>query len=146
MSAPPKLYRLVTLAEAKEHLEILDDAEDAKIDRRVIRASQIIMDYLAHSPFLSGWTDTSGIPLVDINGNPLRIGAIGTLDSNGDFTLTLDSAGNPVEAGISIIPGPVQEACLVVIARGDDDREGEKDQLSPCVASLLARYRLPALA
>ncbi len=146
MTAPPKVYRLVTLAEAKEQLEIVGNDEDAKINRRVLRASQIIMDYLKRSPFLRGWCDTSGIPLVDINGDPLRIGAIGTLDSNGDFQLTLNSNGDPVDAGVSIIPGQVQEACLLVIARGDDDREGEKDPLSPAVESLLMRFRDPAVA
>ena len=146
MSAPPKLYRLVTLEEAKEQLEMLDGGEDAKIDRRIIRASQTIMDYLQGSPFLHGWTDTSGIPLVDADGNPLRIGALGVLDTAGDFVFTLDSAGNPVNAGVSIVPGHVQEACLLLIARGDDDREGDKDQLSPAIESLLRRSYVPALA
>lgn len=146
MTAPPKLYRLVTLQEAKWQLRIIGNDEDAIVDMRVINSSQIIMNYLKRSPFLHGWCDTSGIPLVDINGDPLRIGAIGTLDSNGDFQLTLNSNGDPVNAGISIVPGMVREACLLDIALSDADAEGEKQRLSGAVESLLMRFRDPAVA
>lgn len=146
MTAPTTIYRLVTLAEAKDQLSIVDSAEDARIDRITINASQIIMNYLKRSPFLDGWTNTAGIPLVDTNGNPLRIGGVGHLDTNGEFVLDLDTNGNPIDAGISVIPGMVQEATLLVIAALDDDREGLTDPISVGVQSLLMRYRDPAIA
>lgn len=147
MSAPTTIYRLVTLAEAKDQLSIVDDADDARIDRLTIDASQIVMNYLhEHSAFLSGWTNTSGIPLVDADGNPLRIGGRGHLDTSGQFVLDLDTDGNPIDAGISVIPGMVRSATLLVIAALDDDREGVTDPISVAVQSLLMRFRDPAVA
>lgn len=146
MSAPTTIYRLVTLAEAKDQLSVLDNEDDVRIDRLTIIASQIIMNYLKVSPYLDGWTNTSGIPLVDTDGNPLRIGGQGYLDTNGNFILDLDTNGNPIDSGISVIPGMVQAATLLVIAALDDDREGAKDPLSPAVESLLMRFRDPAVA
>lgn len=140
------IYRLVTLAEAKDQLSIVDNADDARIDRLTINASQIIMNYLKRSPFLDGWTNTSGVPLVDADGNPIRIGGVGHLDTNGNFVLDLDTNGNPIDAGVSIIPGMVQQATLLVIAALDDDREGATDPISVAVQSLLMRFRDPAVA
>jgi hypothetical protein len=143
----PTLYRLVTLAEAKEHLGVLVNDDDVRIDRLVLDVSQIIMDYIGgSSAALNGWTDTSGAPLVDANGNPSRIGAVGTLDSAGNFTLTLDSNGDPIDEGVSSVPGPVRNATLLAIANLDDDREGTRNALSPGVESLLARFRDPPVA
>ena len=126
----PMFYRLVTLAEAKDHLGVLHSSDDARIGRLVIDASQIVMDYIgADSLSIDGWTDSDGKPLVDSNGDPV-------LDSNGD----------PTYYEISIIPGPVRKATLLVIANIDDDREGLRDALTPGVASLLARFRDPPVA
>jgi gp6-like head-tail connector protein len=140
------LYRLVTLAEAKDQLSILDTEDDKRINRLVLDASQIVMNYLKVSPALDGWTDTDGVPLVDANGDPLRVGALGDFDSSGVFVFDLDSNGDPINEGESIIPGPVRAATLLVIARLDDDREGEKDPISLAAQSLLERYRDPTLA
>lgn len=140
------IYRLVTVAEARENLGYVETEQDARINRLVLDASQIIMNYLKSSPFLDGWTDTSGIPLVDRDGNPLRIGAVGMLDENGEFQLAVDSNGDPIDEGQSIIPGQVRSATLLVINALDEDREGKRDPLSPAVESLLMRFRDPALA
>lgn len=139
-------YRLVTVAEAKDQLSIIDAYDDKRVRRLCDDASQIVMNYLKTSPALSGWTDTNGQPLVDVSGDPLRTGGQGHLDSNGDFVLDVDSNGDPINDGDSVIPGSVRAATLIVIARLDDDREGEKDPISPAVASLLAQFRDPALA
>lgn len=143
----PVLYRLVTLAEAKDHLGILVDDDDARIAELVIDASQAVMDYIGEDSLASvGWTDTSGVPLVYANGDPQRIGALGTLNSAGNFVFDEDSNGDPIEPGISIIPGPVRRATLLAIANLDDDREGSGDPISPGVASLLARFRVLPIA
>lgn len=149
------LYRLVTVDEAKDQLSILDDEDNARVNRLVLDASQIVMNYLKSSPALAGWCDTSGLPLVDANGDPQRVGATGTLNTAGDFILTLDSNGDPVNDGISIIPGPVRVATLLIIAALDAEREAIGrpgvpqewlDPISPAVESVLMRYRDPALA
>jgi hypothetical protein len=140
------LFRLVTVAEAKDQLSILDSSEDARINRLVWDASQIVMNYLKSSPALAAWCDTAGIPLVDANGDPQRVGAQGHLDTSGQFVFDVDTAGEPIDAGQSIIPGPVRAATLLVIAHLDDDREGKADPISFAVQSLLERYRDPALA
>lgn len=152
MTVPVK-FRLVTLAEAKDQLSIVGDEDDKRIDRLVLDASQAIMNYLKISPALDGWTDTAGIPLVDANGDPLRIGAVGGLNTAGVFVYTYaeyDTAGNgigdPIDVGISIVPGPVRLATFVAIAALDDDREGAKDPITPAVVSLLERMRDPAMA
>lgn len=138
------LYRLVTVAEAKDQLSILDNEDDSRIDSMVRDASQDVMAYINQN--LDGWTDTSGLPLVDGNGDPQRIGAIGTLDSNGELVLTLDSNGDPIDAGISVVPGPVRRATLVLIARMDDDREGKEEPFNETVKSLLWTYHKSVFA
>lgn len=140
------LYRLVTVEEARDQLSILEHEEDVRINRLVLDASQIVMDYLKSSPALEGWTDTSGAPLVDADGNPIMVGAAGMLDEAGNFVLATDSSGMPIDAGHSIIPGPVRAATLLIIAALDDDREGKREPISPAVESLLARFRDPAMA
>ena len=144
----PTLFRLVSLQDVKDQLGILDTEDDRRLDTLIIDASQDIMDYLGEqvgggtSPFLDGWCDSFGMPLVDEDGNPERVGA--TIDSGGE--LVLDSNGDPVNIGISIIPGPVRRATLLHIANLDDDREGHGDSLSIGVQNLLMRLRDPAVA
>lgn len=143
----PTLFRLVTVAEAKDQLSLLDNEDDVRINRLVLDASQVIMDYLAGSKAIEGWTNTSGIPLVDANGDPLRIGAQGHLNTAGDFVFDLDTNGDPINPGVSIIPGPVRAATLLVIANLDDKR-GEDDKVDPIsigVQSLLMRFRDPVI-
>lgn len=134
------MYRLVTLAEAKDHLGLLDTEDDARVDRLVLDASQIVMDYCNANH--EGWTDTDGAPLTDTNGDPLRLDA--TVDTAGN--LVLDTDGNAVNPGQSIIPGQVRAATLLVIGRLDDDREGKEDPLSPAAKTLLVAYHDPGMA
>lgn len=139
-------YRLVTLEEAKEHLSILDEDtdDDARIDRLVVRASQTVLAYCNVN--LGDWTDTNGVPLVDSDGNPLRVDALGHLNTAGDFVYDEDTAGDPLDTGISIIPGAVQAATLLVIGAMDDDREGAKDPFGPAAMALLWAYHDPVFA
>ncbi len=141
------LYRLVTVGEARAELSILDNEDDERINYLIVDASQIIMDYLKkNNAYLGGWCDTSGLPLVDSNGNPQRVGAVGSLDTGGNFVLALDTHGDPINPGISIIPGMVRRACFFVIVNIAEVRDGTRDPLTPGVESLLMRVRDPALA
>lgn len=139
----PTLYRLVSLEQAKANMRILHSFEDATLGELVIQASHAVMDYIGdESLALDGWCDTNGLPLVDADGNPQRVGA--DVDTNGD--LLLDTAGDPINAGISIVPGPVQRATLVTIANWYDDAEGLRDGIPLAAQSLLARFRDPPVA
>lgn len=157
------LYRLVTLEEAKANMRYIGTTEDADLQRLVDDASQFVMNYLeaayararqysgdddvsdediaGYAAAFDGWTDSSGLPLVDSSGDPLVIDY--DTDSFGDPVL--DSDGNYV-GGRSIIPGSVRRATLLVIAALDKDREGQTDPITPAVKSLLVRYRLPTAA
>lgn len=138
----PMFFRLVTVDEAKDQLSVLHSSDDARIGRLVLDASQIVMDYIGTGSLsIDGWTDSDGKPLVDENGDPQRVPIV---DSNGDPVL--DTNGDPTYYEISMIPGPVRKATLLVIGNLDDDREGLRDPLTPGVASLLARFRDPPVA
>lgn len=137
-------FRLVTLQEAKDHLGLLDTEDDARVDRLVLDASQKIMRYI--NTGTDDWTDTAGVPLVDANGDPQRVNAVGHIDSSGAFVLDLDTAGDVIDAGDSIIPGGVRLATLVLIGRLDDQREASDDPLSPAVVSLLSDYHDPVFS
>jgi hypothetical protein len=114
-------YRLVTVENAKLQLSILHSADDAYVESLCDRASEIVMNYLGDSFLLddADWLDTDGNPIVE------------------------ETTGDPSDP--TAIPGSIQQATLVLIARLDWDREGVADPISPAVMSLLARYRDPPL-
>lgn len=58
---------LVTLEEAKEHLEMDHDASDDKIERMIHQASQIVLDHIKDRALEI--VDTSGELIVDSSGN-----------------------------------------------------------------------------
>jgi len=166
------LYRLVTLAQAKRNLRYDSTADDADLLDLVNDASQIVMNYLeavgsrarqfsgdtavsasdiaAYAAAFDGWTDSSGIPLVDSNGDPLIVDY--ETDSTG--APILDSNGDHI-GGRSIIPGPVRRATLLVINALDKERAGignpgqvaePLNPISPAVAAVLVRFRPPTAA
>jgi hypothetical protein len=151
------LFRLVTVEAAKANSVYDSDADDAKWEQIVDDASQFVMNYLeaewsrvrqylddpdvdvldeeiaAYERAFGGWTDSSGFPLVDSNGDPLLVDT--TLDSNGDEI-----------GGHSIIPGPVHRATLLVTAVLLRHPHGDVDPITPAVKSLLVRFRPPTVA
>lgn len=157
------IYRLVTLADAKANARIVSTDEDAALQRLVDRASRRIMNYLeaewararqysgdddvsdeeiaAAEKAFGGWTDSSGIPLVDSNGDPLIVDY--DTDSNGDPVL--DSNGGYV-GGRSIIPADVEIATLLMFDFLYEHRDGDKDDITQGVKSCLVRYRPPTVA
>jgi hypothetical protein len=142
MSAPA-FYRLVTLEEAKRNVSELTADDDVRLGELVIEASPAIMELIEGSPRVSGWTDTSGVPLTYANGDPQRMGALGSLDTAGNFVFAEDTDGEIIEPGISIVPGPVQRATKALIAHWDDNRDGG---VPPAVFNILAAYIDPPVA
>ena len=120
-------FRLVTVADAKANLRIVDDDYDATDFAGIVNdASAIVMDYLRGSDALdvgSGWTDSSGNALTDSTGDPAT-----------------DSAGE------SVVPRHVRRATLLVIGALFEAREGQTDPITPAVISLLRRTRDPSIA
>lgn len=56
------MVALVTLAEAKDHLRIDDDDQDADINSKRLAASAIVIDYIKRP--LHGWTEETAPPLI----------------------------------------------------------------------------------
>lgn len=156
------LYRLVTLAEAKQNANYDSDADDTKLTQIVDDASQLVMNYLEaawsrvrqfsgddvtdeelafYNRAFGLWTDSNGLPLVDTNGDPLTVDY--PTDTNGDPNL--DSNGDIV-GGRSIVPGEVHRATLLVTAVLIAYPDGSVDPITPAVKSLLVRYRPPTVA
>lgn len=120
-------FRLVTVADAKANLRVLDADLDATDFAGIVEdASAIVMDYLAGSAALAvgnGWTDSNGELITDSTGDPAT-------DSNGD----------------SVVPKYVRRATLLVIGALYENREGQTDPLTPAVVSILRRTRDPSFA
>jgi len=153
-------FRLVSLDDVKRNLRYIGNANDAELQQKLDNASHQIMDYLeaewcrarqysgeatdtevaAYNKAFGSWTNSSGAPLTDSNGDPLIVGY--QTDSNGDPVL--DSNGDRI-GGHSVIPGSVREATLLMIGALDENREGQVDPITPAVKSLLVRYRPPTV-
>jgi len=148
-------YRLVTLAEVKRQLVYDNALSDAALTFRLEAVSGVIVDFIGeHSEqWAEGWTDSSGEPLVDDDGNPLVLVLV--VDSNGDAILDsngdrqydvevaeIDSAGD-VTNGVSVVPQQVQAATICAMATWDEQRGA--DIITPAVKSLLQRTRRPVV-
>ena len=120
----------VTLARAKEHLYVIEDADDALIAAQVAAASGAVQNYLKSSlPFA---------PEIDSNLQPVR-------DSNGAIVYARDSNGD------RLIREEVQQATLILLGHFYKNRDDNPDSAfppgylpAPCVA-LLYPLRDPAL-
>lgn len=123
---------LVTLAEAKRHLRVDFDDEDADITLRVHAASGAVLNYLKHRA-------RAYSPELDSTGEPVY-------DSSGDPVPELDTAGDPVVAF------EVKAAVLLMLGylyRDRDENVGNAYQmgyLPAPVTALLYALRDPALA
>jgi len=148
-------YRLVTLAEVKRQLVYDNALSDAALTFRLEAVSGVIVDFIGeHSEqWAEGWTDSSGEPLVDDDGNPLVLVLV--VDSNGDAILdsngdrqydvevaVIDSNGD-VTNGVSVVPQQVQAATICAMAAWDEQRGA--DIITPAVKSLLQRTRRPVV-
>jgi hypothetical protein len=148
-------YRLVTLAEVKRQLVYDNALSDAALTFRLEAVSGVIVDFIGeHSEqWAEGWTDSSGEPLVDDDGNPLVLVLV--VDSNGDAILDsngdrqydvevaeIDSAGD-YSNGVSVVPQQVQAAVICAMSAWDEQRGA--DIITPAVKSLLQRTRRPVV-
>jgi hypothetical protein len=55
---------LVTLEAVKEHLRITTDAEDDDLQRKILQASTVIVDYLKYPEGSADWNTTTCPPIV----------------------------------------------------------------------------------
>lgn len=111
---------LVTLAEAKRHLRIIDDADDPDLELRILAASEAVRNYL-------------------------KDGVDAFTDSNGD--LILDSAGDPV--GVPFVVKAATLLMLGYLYKDRDENADdayEQGFLPKPVTALLYPLRDPALA
>jgi hypothetical protein len=148
------IYRLVTLDQVRTQLNYDGTYADSQLLFRLDSVSRALMDYIGpSSAALAGWTDSSGMPLVDADGDPLCLFLL--VDSNGDPLLDssgerqyeldvaqVDSSGDYIGCS-SVIPGEVQAATICAMSAWDDNRSGEV--ITPAVESLLRRHRDPAV-
>lgn len=116
---------LITLAQAKEHLRIIDlgtggNPDDNDLILKIEGASESVLDYVRSSD--PDWLDTAGDPILDTNGDPVGI------------------------------PANVKSATLLMLGylyrerEGDNTVEFEHGFLPRAVLSMLYPYRLPTLA
>lgn len=116
---------LVSLAQAKMHLRIVDDGtagnpDDPDLILKIESASQSVLDYVRSSD--PTWLDTFGEPVLDTSGEPVGI------------------------------PANVKGATLLLVGylyrerEGDNTTEIDHGFLPRAVLSMLYPYRLPTLA
>ena len=113
------MVMLVSLAQAKEHLRVDDADNDNDLTLKVHAASAAVLNYIRNGADV--FTDSSGEPIVDSNGNPIGI------------------------------PYDVQAATLLMLGYLYKDRDGDPDKayemgyLPRPVTALLYVYRVPSL-
>lgn len=146
-------YRLVTLAQAKRQLSMIEDDadQDTRVDGFIMRASAAVMEHIRTAgllPFIRGWTDAGGDPLVDSAGNPRTVASGYLRDDSGQIVYddNGDPVADPISTQLSIVPGVVQQACLVTVAAWEADREGAMDGLPQAAKYLLETLRDPVFA
>lgn len=135
--------KLVTLAEAKEHLGFEHNADDLRIADDIEDASARVIEYVNHSLQLVGFTDIDGV-LLTTEGGDFRAQVT---DSSG--TPLFDTQGAPI---LEDWPDPVlprrypalRRAVLLVLSNFDDRLQD--DAISPAVKSALASIKDPTLA
>lgn len=113
------MVMLVSLAQAKEHLRVDDADNDNDLILKIHAASAAVLNYIRNGADV--FTDSSGEPIVDSNGNPIGI------------------------------PYDVQAATLLMIGYlyrmrdNNEDGEFEMGYLPKPVTALLYVYRVPSL-
>jgi Phage gp6-like head-tail connector protein len=123
---------LVTLEEAKDHLEVDFSSKDTMISLKVSSASGMVLNYLKSRRNLY-------VLLVDDDGEPL-------LDSQGEVVYELDSQG------ARIVRDEIKHAVLILVGMLFRDRDGVEAKdwapgfLPAPVTAILYPLRDPALA
>jgi hypothetical protein len=121
----------VTLARAKQHLNMDHDEDDTLIEVYVQAASGAVKNYLKSASPYEVERDSNDDPILDSSGDPVYV-----VDSSGD----------------KLISYPVQAAVLLMVGFLYKDRDENSDQafqagyLPKPVTALLYPLRKPALA
>lgn len=121
----------VTLARAKQHLNMDHDQDDTLIEVYVQAASGAVKNYLKSASPYEVERDSNDDPILDSSGDPIYV-----VDSSGD----------------KLVSYPVQAAVLLMVGFLYKDRDENPDQafqagyLPKPVTALLYPLRKPALA
>lgn len=121
----------VTLARAKQHLNMDHDEDDTLIEVYVQAASGAVKNYLKSASPYEVERDSNDDPILDSSGDPVYV-----VDSSGD----------------KLVSYPVQAALLLMVGFLYKDRDENPDQafqqgyLPKPVTALLYPLRKPALA
>jgi len=121
----------VTLARAKQHLNMDHDEDDTLIEVYVQAASGAVKNYLKSASPYEVERDSNDDPILDSSGDPVYV-----VDSSGD----------------KLVSYPVQAAVLLMVGFLYKDRDENPDQafqqgyLPKPVTALLYPLRKPALA
>jgi hypothetical protein len=150
--------QLVTLAQARKHVNVDHTDDDVKLAEIVIQASAVVLNYLNQYPR----GEYEALPVYDPTAAPVLVApwpwewvASTTRPPYWWPTTRIiyqqlppyiadgwDQSGSPAGE----VPGAVTAATLLVIGALYRDREGQTDPISTAVKSLLGFYKQPPMA
>lgn len=122
---------LITLQDAKAHLEMDHDDSDADIGRMVSEASAAVLNYLDGAPIGQPMRDEQGVVLRDTSDEIVYV-----RDSSGELAVRFE-----VQAATKLMVG-----YLFRLRDEDEKREFEMGYLPRPVTALLYPLRSPAVA
>lgn len=121
---------LVTVEEARIHLEIDTDAHDDWLATWIPAASAMVRNYMKSASLYLQDEDSSGEPLFDTNGDPVYV-----IDTSGEPVVRFE-----VQAATKILLG-----YLFRQRDEDESREFEPGYLPRPVTAILYPLRMPAV-